>query len=128
MLAASLYRLHKNFRYMISNNTLKADQPKINFYYEDIITYIKKYPSILNNPKNSKIIYQNILQKKYQHYNKIGQSIWNQHAPHIPWNLIRKNTFYSYTWPENNNIIYTLLHYAARTNDHIYIDRRIKNI
>ena len=44
MSAASLYRLHKNFRYMISNNTLKADQPKINFYYEDIITYIKNIP------------------------------------------------------------------------------------
>lgn len=75
MSAASLYRLHKNFRYMISNNTLKADQPKINFYYEDIITYIKKYPSILKNPKNSKIIYQNILKKEYQNYDIIGQSI-----------------------------------------------------
>ena len=33
---------------------------------------------------------------------------------------MRKNTFYSYNWPENNNIIYTLLHYAIRTNDHIF--------
>ena len=41
MLATTLYTLHKDFRYMVSNNTLKTDQTQINFYFEDIITYIK---------------------------------------------------------------------------------------
>ena len=77
MLAAFLYRLHKDFRYLISNNTLKADQSKINFYYEDIIAYIKKYPSILNNPKNLKIIYKTILKEEYQNYTIIGQPVWD---------------------------------------------------
>ena len=31
-----------------------------------------------------------------------------------------KNTFYSYNWPENNNILYMLLHFVTRTNDQIY--------
>lgn len=39
---------------------------------------------------------------------------------HIPWKAIWKNTFISYTWPENNNILYILLHNATRTNDHIF--------
>ena len=77
MLAAFLYRLHKDFRYLISNNTLKADQSKINFYYEDIVTYIKKYLSILNNPKNLKIIYKTILKEEYQNYTIIGQPVWD---------------------------------------------------
>ena len=38
----------------------------------------------------------------------------------IPWNTIWKNAFFSYTWPENNNTLYILLHYATRTNDHIF--------
>ena len=39
-LASILYRLDKNFKYMISNNTMKTKKPNINFYYEDIITYL----------------------------------------------------------------------------------------
>ena len=30
--ATTLYILHKNFRYLISNNILKTDQPRITFY------------------------------------------------------------------------------------------------
>ena len=37
-----------------------------------------------------------------------------------PWKQTWNNTFYSYCWPENNNILFMLLHFAARTNDHIY--------
>ena len=56
MLATAPYTLHKDFRYMISNNILKIDQPQINFYFEDIITYIKKDHIILNTQRNSKTI------------------------------------------------------------------------
>ena len=38
MPATYLYRLHKDFQCLISNDTPKADQPKINFYDEDRIT------------------------------------------------------------------------------------------
>ena len=31
-----------------------------------------------------------------------------------------KNIFYSYNWPENNNILYKPFHFATRTNDQIY--------
>ena len=31
-LASKLYRLHKDFKYMISNNTVKTEKPNINFY------------------------------------------------------------------------------------------------
>lgn len=51
---------------------------------------------------------------------RIGQSIWNQFFKQNPWENIWNNTFYSYCWPENNNEVYIILHYATRTNDHIY--------
>ena len=119
-LASILYRLDKNFKYMISNNTIKTEKPNINFYYEDIITYLKKQNAILELPKNSRKIYKQIIQNEYKHYIKIGQSHWNQYSPQTPWNELWKNTFYSYNWPENNNILYLLLHFATRTNDQIH--------
>ena len=84
MLATTLYRLHKDFRYMISNNTLKTDEPQIKFYFEDIITYIKKHRIILNTHRNSKTIYQEIIKNEYDKYNIIGQSIWDQYIPQDP--------------------------------------------
>ena len=39
---------------MISNKALKTDQPQINFYFEDIITYIKNHNPMLNIQRNSK--------------------------------------------------------------------------
>ena len=53
-LTSILYRLHKDFKYMISNNTIKTEKPNINFYYEDIINYLKKQNTILELPKNSR--------------------------------------------------------------------------
>ena len=52
-LASILYRLDKNVKYMISNNTIKTQKLNINFYYEDIINYLKKRNTILELPKNS---------------------------------------------------------------------------
>ena len=40
---------------MISNKTIKTDSPKLEFYYKDVITYIKHHHSILNTEKISKI-------------------------------------------------------------------------
>ena len=53
-LASIFYRLHKDFKYMISNNTIKTEKPNINFHYEDIINYLKKQNTILELPKNSR--------------------------------------------------------------------------
>ena len=50
-LASILYRLDKNFKYMISNNTIKTEKPNINFYYEDIINYLKNKTQYLNSQK-----------------------------------------------------------------------------
>ena len=105
---------------MISNNTIETEKRNINVYYEDIITYLRKQNAILELPKNSQKIYKQIIQNEYKHYIKIGQSHWNQYSPQTPWNELWKNTFYSYNWPENNNILYLLLHFATRTNDQIY--------
>ena len=90
--------------------SIKTDCPKLEFYYEDIISYTKQQNSILNIEKNSKKIYKEILQNEYQKYTIIGQSIWNQYSLKNFWNQIWNNTFYSYCWPENNNILYILLH------------------
>ena len=49
----------------------------------------------------------------------MGQSHWNQYSPQISSNDLWKNTFYSYSWPENN-IFYFLLDFASKTNDQIY--------
>ena len=119
-LASILYQLHKDFKYMISNKLIKTDRPKIQFYYEDIINYVKKQTHILNLQNNSKIIYKQIIQNQYNLYTLTGQAFWNQYLTQIQWDPIWKNTFYSYNWPENNNILYYLLHYATKTNDQIY--------
>ena len=119
-LSAIHYKLHKNFRYLISNNILKTDQPRIIFYVKDIITFIKKYPSILDIQRTSKTLYKEIIKLEYEAYNITGQSISDQYLLQIPWNAAWKNIFTSHTWPENNNTLYTLLHYATRTNNHIY--------
>ena len=78
-LATMLYRLHKGFRYMITNKYLKTKQPQITFYYNDTLTYIKKHNKILNFKNNSKIIHTKIIQNEYDKYLIIGQSIWNQY-------------------------------------------------
>ena len=83
-LASILYRLDKNFKYMISNNTIKTEKPNINFYYEDIFAYLKKQNTILELPKNSRKIYKQIIQNEYKHYIKIGQSHRNQYSPQVP--------------------------------------------
>ena len=119
-LVTTLYNLQQNFRYLIFNNILKTDYPKITFHNKDIITFIKKHPSILDVQRKPKTLYQEIIKLEYQTYNILGQSIWNQHLSQIPWNAIWKKTLSSYTWPENNIILYILLHYATRTNDHIF--------
>ena len=119
-LASMFYRSHKNFKYMISNNTIQTEKPNINFYYEDIITYLKNQNALLELPKSSPKIYKQIMQNEYKHYIKVGQSHWNQYPPQTPWNDLWKNTFYSYNWPENNNMLYLLLHFATRTNDQIH--------
>ena len=73
---------------MISNKTIKTEQPVFNFYYEDIITYIKKQNSILDLQNNSKKLYKEILQNEYSKYLIVGQSIWDQYYPQNPWNLL----------------------------------------
>ena len=72
LLATTLFNLHKDFRYLISNSTLKTDQTQITFYVEDIITFIKEYHSILS--LNSKTLYQEIIRLECK-YNIIGLSI-----------------------------------------------------
>ena len=65
-------------------------------------------------------MYKQIIQNECDNYFIIGRSIWNQYLPQNPWYHLWKNTFCSYTWPENNNILYIFLHFATSTNDHIY--------
>ena len=65
---------------MIPNNTIKAEKPDINFYYEDIITHLKKQNTMLGLPKDSRKIYKQIIQNEYKHYIKTGQSHWNQYG------------------------------------------------
>ena len=69
-LATTLCKLHKTFRYLISNNILKTDQPRITFYFKDIITFIKKHPSILDIQRKSKTLYQEIIKLEHDSYNR----------------------------------------------------------
>ena len=104
---------------MISNKTIKREQPIIDFYCKDIITYIKKQNSILDLQNNSRKSYKQILPNKYGQYLIIGQSIWDQYSPQNQWNQLWNNRFYSYSWLENNNILEMILHHTTVTNDHI---------
>ena len=69
-LPTTLCKLHKTFRYLISNNILKTDQPRITFYFKDIITFIKKHPSILDIQRKSKTLYQEIIKLEHDSYNR----------------------------------------------------------
>ena len=89
-LATTLDKLHRNFRYLISNNILKTDQPRITFYFKDIITFIKKHPSILDVQQKSTTLYQEIIKLEYDSYTIIGQSVWDQYLPQIPWKAYGK--------------------------------------
>ena len=51
---------------MISNKFIKTEQPIIRFYYEDIITYIKKQKTVFNLQNNSKLIYDQIIHPYYR--------------------------------------------------------------
>ena len=73
---------------MISNKTIKREQPIIDFYWKDIITYIKKQNSILDLQNNSRKSYKQILPNKYGQYLIIGQSIWDQYSPQNQWNQL----------------------------------------
>ena len=74
-LATILNRLHKEFRYKITNKYLKTKQPQITFYHHDILTYIKKHNKILNFQNIAKMIYRQIIQNEYDKYLMMGQSI-----------------------------------------------------
>ena len=65
---------------------MKTEKPNINFYYEDIIIYLKKQNAILELPRNSQKIYKQIIQNEYKHYIKIRQLHWNQYSPQTLWN------------------------------------------
>ena len=45
---------------MILRKTVKTERPSINFYYEDIITYINKTQYSLDLQSNSKTIYKQL--------------------------------------------------------------------
>ena len=105
---------------MITNKYLKTEQPQITFYDNDILTYIKKHNKIINFQNNSKLLYKQIIQNEYDKYLIIGQSIWTQYLQNNPWKQLWKNTFHSYNWPERNDKLYMLLHFATRTNDQTY--------
>ena len=53
-LASLLYNIHNKFQYMISNKNIKAEHPNIEFYYEDIMDYIKKHKMNLDLEKQFK--------------------------------------------------------------------------
>ena len=55
-LASVLYNIHKNLRYIISNEIIKTDHPKIEFYHEDIIHILNNKTPFLTLKK---------IQKKY---------------------------------------------------------------
>ena len=63
-LASVLYNIHKNLRYIISNEIIKTDHPKIEFYHEDII-------HILNN-KTPFLTLKKILKKYTKNYFKLS--------------------------------------------------------
>ena len=68
ILASILYKLSKDFKYMMSHKFAKTDKPKINFYYKDMINDFKKQTQILKLQNNSKIIYKQIIQNQYNSY------------------------------------------------------------
>ena len=53
---------------MILNKTIRTETPNIQFYYEDIVTYIEKHVSVLDCKNESTENYKQLLQKDYKHY------------------------------------------------------------
>ena len=116
-ISPKLSNLHNDFSYLKQNSIIKTEHPQVQFYYEDITNHLHKYKDPLKLKQNVKQIYKHILKNEYKNYNIIGQSIWAQCKRNIPWKKIWQNTFISYCIPENNNILYKLLHFATRINE-----------
>ena len=126
ILATVLYRLHREFRYMITNKNSKTEQSQITFYYNDILTYIKKHNSILNLQNNCKIIYKQIIQNEYDKYLIIG----NQYGIKT-YNIIHGNNYGEINSTHTTDHKITIYSISLFTLQHEqttkYIDGLIKN-
>ena len=119
-ISPKLYNLHNDFKYLKQNSIIKTEHPQIQFYHEDVISYLHNNKEIIKLKQNVKQIYKHILKNEYKSHNIIGQSIWEKFKKNIPWQKIWQNTFISYFIPENNKILYKLLHFATKTNEYVY--------
>ena len=111
---------------MITNKNSKTEQSQITFYYNNILTYIKKHNSILNLQNNCKIIYKQIIQNEYDKYLIIG----NQYGINT-YNIIHGNSYGEINSTHTTDHKITIYSISLFTLQHEqttkYIDGLIKN-
>ena len=80
-----LYNLHNNLNYLKQYSIIKTEHPQIQFYYDEIITYLHNNKETITLKQDVKQIYKHILKSEYKNRSLIGQYIWNHCEKHVPW-------------------------------------------
>ena len=126
--ASKTHNFSPQWNFLNNNKIPKNFDPYIPFYFSDTLEFTKNnLEQIRLKPpttKNIFILIQNIATKKHV---VTGQRIWQLEAKfNINWKQIWNNTFFSYCFPQQNNVLYKTLHYVLPTKRHIYTHTRHK--
>ena len=110
-----------NYYYHLKNsNIIKTIKPTTQFYYRDLIYYVKtQNPNIPNMKHETKTIFKSILQKGSQNHIIFGETQWKNKIINNDFSKIWKNTYYTYSQTHTKDLRYKLLHYATKTNNYI---------
>ena len=112
MLTKDIYNYGQNYSYFKSNNISKTTTPKNQFYYQDLIQYIRSQnPNIFKLKNEIKIIYKDVLQKASQNHVTAGEIQWKNILPSLDFTKIWKNAYFSFSPPHTSNLPCRLLHH-----------------
>ena len=107
-LATDLYNYSKDYHFLMDNSRTKRINNRKQYYYQDIIYYIKHENNDIKkieNP-NTKNTYQKIIHEGSKQHKIAGETLWKKLLPKLDFQQVWKNMYISHAQP-----FYTNLHY-----------------
>ena len=82
-LALDLYKISKNYHFLMSNNRVKTINDNKSFYYKDITYYIKNENTKIQKIQNPiiKNIYKEIIEHGSKQHKVAGEMLWKKLIP-----------------------------------------------
>ena len=117
-----IYNHHKHFHYLKRNTIIKTNKihPPPSPHYRHPVHPIKtQNPSIPSLQNKTKIIYNNILEKRSQNHSVFGERKWKDKITNIDFNKTWINTYFPYNQTYAKDSLYKFLHYAIKRNNFI---------